>query len=68
MAEIINLRRQRKARSRAQRAAEAEQNRLEHGLPKAERARRESEAAQEKRRLDNLLLVGTSNTDDDRRG
>ncbi len=37
MAEIINLRRARKARIRAQHTAEAEANRIKHGTPKRDR-------------------------------
>ena len=35
MAEIVNLRRARKARARKEKAAEAGRNRLHHGTPKA---------------------------------
>jgi hypothetical protein len=42
-AEIINLRRARKARARAERTRRAEANRLAHGLSKAERKKAESE-------------------------
>jgi Domain of unknown function (DUF4169) len=34
-AELINLRRARKARTRAEKAREAEANRVEHGTPKS---------------------------------
>ncbi len=39
MAEIVNLRRVKKARAAAERAAQAQQNRVLHGRTKAERAR-----------------------------
>ncbi len=51
MAEIINLRRARKAKSRADATAEADANRVRHGRTLAER---EAEAAEEARR-DHLL-------------
>ncbi len=58
MAEIINLRRARKAKARAGEAARADANRIHHGLRKAERvlaaARRELEAA----RLDGAKRTG----------
>lgn len=51
MAEIINLRRARKAKARAGEVAAADANRLRHGRNLAER---EAEAAEEERR-DHLL-------------
>ena len=42
MGEVVNLRRARKARARADKERQAEQNRLVHGRPRAER---EAEAA-----------------------
>lgn len=39
MAEIVNLRRARKARARTEKETQAEQNRLLSSLPKAERKR-----------------------------
>lgn len=51
MAEIINLRRARKAKERAEAVAEADANRLKHGRTLGER---EAEAAEEERR-DHLL-------------
>ena len=47
MAEIINLRRARKAKARTDATAEADANRLRHGRNLAER---EAEAAEEERR------------------
>lgn len=52
MAEIVNLRLVRKARTRAERQAEAERNRLLHGRPKAERRLSASEREAAERRLD----------------
>lgn len=40
MAEIVNLRRFRKMKSRAEEEKRAEENRVRHGRPKAERERR----------------------------
>ena len=47
MAEIINLRRARKAKDRAHASAQADANRLRHGRNRAER---EAEAGEEARR------------------
>lgn len=58
MAEIINLRRARKAKARAGQAAQADANRLLHGLPKAERA-----LAAARRDLDAARLEGARRTD-----
>jgi len=57
MAEIVNLRRARKARDRAGREATAEINRAKFGRPKAERVleaagRRQAEARLDAHRLD----------------
>ncbi len=57
MAEIINLRRARKTKARAQKDAVAQANRVAHGTPKAlkklEQARREQELSrQESGKLD----------------
>jgi hypothetical protein len=43
MSEIVNLRRARKDKARAEKAAEAEANRAKNGLTKAERARLKTE-------------------------
>lgn len=64
MAEIINLRRQRKARVRAEAAEKAADNRVRHGRSKQERRRLEVEAERERRRLDGLRL-GSDRTADD---
>lgn len=66
MAEIINLRRQRKARARVERAAEAATNRVRHGLTKAERTRRGAEVERDRSRLDGLLLEGNENEEDEK--
>ena len=50
MAEIINLRRARKAKARADKERKAEENRAAHGVAKAERQRRAAETEAEKRR------------------
>lgn len=52
MAEIVNLRQARKARKRADDAAQAQANRARHGLTKAERRLAEDEAARAARHLD----------------
>lgn len=57
MAEIINLRRARKAKARAGQAAQADANRIQHGLPKAERT-----LAAARRDLDGARLDGAQRT------
>lgn len=52
MAEIINLRRARKARTRAEQAATAAANRRKFGRPKAERAAEAAEQARAAQKLD----------------
>ena len=54
MAEIINLKRARKARELAAASAEAAGNRALHGRTKAERERERLQAEQDRRRLDAL--------------
>jgi len=56
MAEIINLKKQRKARDRAQDTAEAAANRVRHGMTKAEREQVRQQAEQQRQRLDALRL------------
>ena len=51
-AEIINLRRARKAKARADRATKAEENRVRFGRTKAERKKTEAETLSSRRRLD----------------
>jgi uncharacterized protein DUF4169 len=52
MAEVVNLRRARKQMKRKQQAKEAEQNRLAHGRPKAERRLEKARAAKARRDLE----------------
>ncbi len=52
MGEIVNLNRARKARAAADRKAEAEANRLKHGLKKAEKSRNAAENSLMKDKLD----------------
>lgn len=52
MAEIVNLRRARKARSRTERAREAEANRVRHGTSKAAHDLAQARAGKEARDLD----------------
>ena len=52
MAEIVNLRRFRKAKARAEAGATADVNRVRHGRSAAERRAEESEAARLKSGLD----------------
>lgn len=56
MAEIINLRRARKAKARAEAETEADANRRKFGQPKAERVKREAERDIAARRLDGHRL------------
>ncbi|HEV2511062.1 DUF4169 family protein [Bosea sp. (in: a-proteobacteria)] len=58
MAEIVNLRRARKARDRASAEAQAEQNRIAFGRTKAERKLTEAEKALAERRLEGHRLEG----------
>ena len=57
VAEIVNLKQERKRRARAEKAAKAEERRLAHGRSKAERQREDAlrekaEAELERHRLD----------------
>ncbi|AZO76437.1 MULTISPECIES: DUF4169 family protein [unclassified Bosea (in: a-proteobacteria)] len=56
MAEIVNLRRARKARDRASAEAQAEQNRIAFGRTKAERRLTEAEKTLAERRLEGHRL------------
>ena len=56
MAEIVNLRRARKARDRASAEAQAEQNRITFGRTKAERTLTEAEKTLAERRLEGHRL------------
>mgnify|MGYP001256821484 CR=1 FL=1 len=63
MAEIINLRKARKARARADAEVVAAENRVVFGLSKAERRQQSAEKTLEQRRLDGLRLVGAAAPD-----
>ena len=52
MAEIINLRKARKAKARAEKEEKAAENRLKHGRPKAERSLTEASKDLLDRKLD----------------
>jgi hypothetical protein len=52
MGEIVNLRRARKGKARADRETVAAANRAKFGAPKAERERRDAETALAAKRLD----------------
>ena len=54
--EVINLRRTRKRKGRADKAAAAEQNRARFGQPKAARRKAESERRRHERLLDGARL------------
>jgi len=56
MAEIVNLRRARKARARSEKDKVAEQNRTRFGRSKAEKAASRAEEERAVRRLDALKL------------
>ena len=52
MAEIVNLRRARKAKSRGAKARQAEANRIKHGVAKPARDLAQARAEKEKRAVD----------------
>jgi hypothetical protein len=52
MGEIVNLRRARKARDRSRDEDQAQQNRIRHGLSKAEKHLSEKTRAQEAKKLE----------------
>jgi hypothetical protein len=54
MAEIVNLRQERRRRERAEAGAVAAENRIRHGRTKAERERDRLAAEQAERKLDAL--------------
>lgn len=64
MAEIVNLRRARKARDRAAREAEAEANRVAFGRPKAERLRGTAQKRLDEARLSGHRLDADPSADD----
>lgn len=49
MAELVNLRRVRKAKARAEASAQADNNRVKHGVPKRERELAKAQAAKTER-------------------
>ncbi len=55
-AEVVNLRRRRKAKARADKAARADENRVRFGRTKAEKARDASETDRRRRDLDGKKL------------
>jgi hypothetical protein len=63
VAEIINLRRARKAKARAEQAATADANRIAFGRTKAEKAAAAAEAAQRDAVLDGARRQADQNTD-----
>ena len=56
MAEIINLNKARKARDKADAKVRAETNRVEHGVPKAERDRSHAERDRRDHALDGARI------------
>lgn len=56
MSEIINLRRQRKAKARSEKEKQAEQNRLLHGRTNAEKQRKKKESERASKLLDGHKL------------
>ncbi|MGD9845329.1 MAG: DUF4169 family protein [Variibacter sp.] len=62
MAEIINLRVARKRAEREAKAKRAEENRIRHGLPKAERQLQRARDAKTKRDLDSHRLESGDDT------
>lgn len=56
MAEIVNLRTVRKQKARAEKASQAEQNRITYGRTKAEKLRSKAEAELAAKRLDGHKL------------
>lgn len=63
MAEIINLRMARKARTRAADKAGAEANRAQHGRTRAEKTATEAERARIERTLDGARIDRTTQED-----
>ncbi len=57
MGDVVNLRRVRKSRARAEKAAEADRNRLAFGRSKAEIRAVEAEAGRQARDLDAHLIA-----------
>lgn len=67
-AKIVNLRRARKAKARAETAREAARNRVVHGRTKAQRRQAEAEAEREARAHDGHRLSDCGPDDDERGG
>lgn len=63
MAEIINLRKARKARARSAAEQQAAENRVLHGMTRNEKDSQRLEREREKARLDGLRLVGAAAPD-----
>lgn len=63
MGDVINLRRARKDRQKAEAAAQADANRARHGRTRSERTAIEAEADRLRRTLDGAALVGVSARD-----
>ncbi len=64
MAEIVNLRRARKAKGRAEAAKDAEANRIAHGRTKAEKQLAKAEADKARARHDGHKLTSKPESDD----
>lgn len=64
MADIVNLRRFRKARKRADADAAADENRRRHGRSKSEKQKQALEADQANRHLDGARIDRTDASDD----
>ncbi|MFC0588067.1 DUF4169 family protein [Novosphingobium aquiterrae] len=59
MADVVNLRLARKAKARAEAQDKAAQNRVRHGLSKAERTRQKADAARAAAQLGGARREGT---------
>jgi hypothetical protein len=64
-AEILNLRREKKRRARAEKEAAAAENRKIHGLTKAERRHDEANKALQNKKLDGLRRDTPGTADDE---
>ncbi len=63
-AEIVNLRRVRQERARAEKERQAEENRRLFGLSKADRQRAEQEKDRQTRQLDGHEITSSHNNDE----
>jgi hypothetical protein len=61
MSEIVNLRRVKKAKARAQKSAAADANRVKHGVAKKLRDLAEARSEVEKKKLDAHRIDGAKN-------